>query len=173
MPRKKTEHYVNNKELLEAMIVYRSKVLKARKKYIKKHGEDPPKSGPWEGKPLVPNYLGSCFLKIATHLSYKPNFVNYMFREDMISDGIENCVQYIHNFDPEKSRNPFAYFTQVIHYAFLRRIQKEKKQLDIKTKIIERTGFEEVMKVDDNSMSGDSSDYNTIKDNIQYRNNNR
>ena len=96
-----------------------------------------------------------------------------MFKEDMISDGIENCVQYIHNFDPEKSKNPFAYFTQIIHYAFLRRIQKEKKQLDIKTKIIERSGFDEVMAVDDNAMSGTSSDFNTIKDNIQYRNNNR
>ena len=96
-----------------------------------------------------------------------------MFREDMISDGIENCVQYIHNFDPEKSKNPFAYFTQVIHYAFLRRIQKEKKQLDIKTKIIERSGFDEVMMVDENSLSGTASDFNTIKDNIQYRNNNR
>ncbi len=173
MPRKKTEHYVNNKQLLEALIVYRAKVFKAKEKYVKKYGEDPPKMGMWEGKPTIPNYLGECFLKIANHLSYKPNFVNYMFREDMISDGIENCVQYIHNFDPEKSRNPFAYFTQVIHYAFLRRIQKEKKQLDIKTKIIERTGFDEVMMVDDNSLSGDSSEYNTIKDNIQYRNNNR
>ena len=96
-----------------------------------------------------------------------------MFREDMISDGIENCVQYIKNFDPAKSSNPFAYFTQIIHYAFLRRIQKEKKQLDIKTKIIERTGFDEVMKVDDNSLSGDSSEYNTIKDNIQYKSSNR
>jgi DNA-directed RNA polymerase specialized sigma24 family protein len=94
-----------------------------------------------------------------------------MFREDMISDGIENCVQYIHNFDPEKSKNPFAYFTQIIHYAFLRRIQKEKKQLEIKTKIIERTGFDEVMMVDDSLLSGTSSDYNTIKDNVQYRNN--
>ena len=92
-----------------------------------------------------------------------------MFREDMISDGIENCVQYIHNFDPEKSRNPFAYFTQIIHYAFLRRIQKEKKQLDIKTKIIERTGYDEVMMVDDNQLAASSSDYNTIKDNIQYK----
>jgi len=172
MPRKKTEHYVNNKELLEALIVYRAKVQKAKTKYIKKYKEDPPK-GAWEGKPQINNYLGSCFLKIATHLSYKPNFVNYMFREDMISDGIENCVQYIHNFDPEKSKNPFAYFTQVIHYAFLRRIQKEKKQLDIKTKIIEKTGFDEVMVVDDNSLSGSASEYNTIKDNIQYRNNNR
>ena len=80
MPRKKTEHYVNNKELLEAVTIYRGKVLKAKAKYIKKYGEDPPKSGAWEGKPLIPNYLGSCFLKIATHLSYKPNFVNYMFR---------------------------------------------------------------------------------------------
>ena len=112
MPRKKTEHYVNNKELLEAMIVYRTKVLKAKEIYFKKYKEDPPKTGAWEGKPPIPNYLGSCFLKIATHLSYKPNFVNYMFREDMISDGIENCVQYINNFNPEKSENPFAYFTQ-------------------------------------------------------------
>ena len=174
MPRKKTEHYVNNKELLEAMIVYRGKVAIAREAFIKKYPDkEPPKSGPWEGKPPIAFYRGSCFLKIATHLSYKPNFVNYMFREDMISDGIENCVQYIHNFDPEKSRNPFAYFTQIIHYAFLRRIQKEKKQLDIKTKIIERTGFDEVMMVDDTALSGSNSEYNTIKDNIQYRNNNR
>mgnify|MGYP001364480464 FL=1 len=157
MPKKKTEHYVNNKELLEALIVYRAKVAHAKE-------NDLP-------KPRITNYLGSCFLKIATHLSYKPNFVNYMFREDMISDGIENCVQYIHNFDPEKSRNPFAYFTQIIHYAFLRRIQKEKKQLDIKTKIIEKTGYDEVMMVDDNQLASSSSDYNTIKDNIQYKSN--
>ena len=159
MPRKKSEHYVNNKELLEALIVYREKVAHAKE-------NDLP-------KPRITNYLGECFLKIATHLSYKPNFVNYMFRDDMISDGIEHCVQYIHNFDPEKSRNPFAYFTQIIHYAFLRRIQKEKKQLDIKTKIIERSGFDEVMNVDDNAMSGSSSDYNTIKDNIVYKSSNR
>ncbi len=157
MPKKKTEHYVNNKQLLEALIVYREKVAHAKE-------NDLP-------KPRITNYLGECFLKIATHLSYKPNFVNYMFREDMISDGIENCVQYIHNFDPEKSRNPFAYFTQIIHYAFLRRIQKEKKQLDIKTKIIERTGFDEVMVVDDTALAGSSSDYNSIKDNIQYKGN--
>ena len=157
MPRKKSEHYVNNKELLEALIVYREKVAIAKEKDLP--------------KPRITNYLGSCFLKIATHLSYKPNFVNYMFRDDMISDGIENCVQYIHNFDPEKSRNPFAYFTQIIHYAFLRRIQKEKKQLDIKNKIIEKTGFDEVLTVDDGALSGAMSEYNTIKDNIAQKKN--
>jgi DNA-directed RNA polymerase specialized sigma24 family protein len=94
-----------------------------------------------------------------------------MFRDDMISDGIENCVQYIHNFDPEKSTNPFAYFTQIIHYAFLRRIQKEKRQLEIKSKIIEKTGFDEVMTIDDSLLSGNNSEYNSMKDNIQYRNN--
>jgi len=97
--------------------------------------------------------------------------VNYMFREDMISDGVENCIQYIHNFDPNKSSNPFAYFTQIIHYAFLRRIQKEKKQLEIKNKIIERSGFDEVMMVDEGLLFGSSSDYNSIKDAIQYRSN--
>ena len=131
---KKSEHYVNNKEFLEALIVYRGKCAEAEEK--------------GQPRPRITNYLGSCFLKIATHLSYKPNFVNYMFREDMISDGIENCVQYIKNFDPEKSRNPFAYFTQIIHYAFLRRIQKEKRQMDIRSKIIERSGFDEVFSAD-------------------------
>ena len=130
MVRKKSEHYVNNRELLEALIVYRAKVANAKE-------NDLP-------KPRITNYLGECFLKIATHLSYKPNFVNYMFREDMISDGIENCVQYIHNFDPEKSKNPFAYFTQIIHYAFLRRIQKEKKHLYTKYKMTERANIFEM-----------------------------
>ena len=157
MPRKKSEHYVKNKELLEALIVYREKVAIAKEKDLP--------------KPRITNYLGSCFLKIATHLSYKPNFVNYMFRDDMISDGIEHCVQYIHNFDPQKSRNPFAYFTQIIHYAFLRRIQKEKKQLDIKNKIIEKTGFDEVMTVEDGALTGAMSEYNTIKDNIAQKKN--
>jgi hypothetical protein len=156
MPKKKSEHYVNNKELLEELIVYRQKYIKSKENGM--------------AKPQISNYLGDCFLKIATHLSYKPNFVNYMFREDMISDGIENCIQYIHNFDPNKSSNPFAYFTQIIHYAFLRRIQKEKKQLEIKSKIIERSGFDEVMMVDEGLLFGSSSEYNSIKDAIQYRN---
>ncbi len=159
MAKKKSEHYVNNKELLAALIDYRAQVAVAETKGL--------------SKPRISNYLGECFLKIATHLSYKPNFVNYMFRDDMISDGIENCVQYIHNFNPAKSKNPFAYFTQIIHYAFLRRIQKEKKQLEIKTKIIEKTGYDEVMVVDDGALTSSSSDYNTIKDNIQYKSGNR
>ena len=148
--RKRSEHYVNYKEFLAALIDYRQLVAIAETK--------------GEPKPRITNYLGSCFLKIATHLSFKPNFVNYMFKDDMISDGIENCVQYIHNFDPEKSRNPFAYFTQIIHYAFLRRIQKEKKQLEIKNRILEKTGYEEVFN-NDNSIDGiNSADYNSIKD---------
>ena len=155
MPKARSEHYVNNKELLHALIVYKNKVKEAQE------NEKP--------KPRITNYLGECFLKLATHLSYKPNFVNYMFREDMISDGIENCVQYINNFDPNKSTNPFAYFTQIIHYAFLRRIQKEKKQMDIKNKILEKTGYDQVFNVDDNVLSNSKSDYNSIKDNVQYR----
>ena len=154
MVRKRSEHYVNNKEFLAAIIVY--------KKGIK----DAEAAG--EPKPRITNYLGECFLKIANHLSYKPNFVNYMFKDDMICDGIENCVQYINNFDPEKSSNPFAYFTQIIHYAFLRRIQKEKKQLEIRQKIIERSGFDEVFVADE---SDKSSEYNQIKDAVQYRTN--
>ena len=160
MAKKKSEHYVNNRELLEALIVYRAQVKEAKE-------NDLP-------KPRITNYLGSCFLKIATHLSYKPNFVNYMFREDMICDGIENCLQYIDNFNPEKSSNPFAYFTQIIYYAFLRRIQKEKKQMEIKNKILEKSGYDEVMHTDSytgdmQGMNASSSDMGSIKENIEIK----
>ena len=155
MAKKKSEHYVNNKELLAALIDYRADVAVAKAKDLP--------------KPRISNYLGECFLKIATHLSYKPNFVNYMFRDDMISDGIENCVQYIHNFDPAKSKNPFAYFTQIIHYAFLRRIQREKRQLDIKNKIIERSGYQEVFDDNNNIDGSNYAEYNSIKDAVHAK----
>ncbi len=152
MPKSKAEHYVNNKDFLDALVEYRDNVAIAAAKDLP--------------KPRITNYIGSCFLKIATHLSYKSNFVNYMYREDMISDGIENCVQYIHNFDPAKSKNPFAYFTQISYFAFLRRIQREKRQLDIKTKIVEKSGFEALMTSDANLTNEYRNDYNAIKENI-------
>ena len=120
---KQKPHYVDNKKFLIAMTEYRELRIKAEE----------------EGKrrPTVTNYIGECYLKIANHLSYRPNFINYTYRDDMISDGIENCLQYMDNFDPEKSKNPFAYFTQIIYYAFIRRIQKEKKQQHVKQKMIQ------------------------------------
>ena len=121
--RKKPEHYVDNKLFLAKMIEYKKTCNKAERE--KKE------------KPPVTNYIGSCFLKIANHLSFRPNFINYTFRDDMVSDGIENCLQYLSNFNPRKSKNPFAYFTQIIYYAFLRRIEKEKKQLYIKYKTMD------------------------------------
>ncbi len=155
MPRpKKSEHYVNNKDFLAALEQYAIDVERAKE------------SG--NPKPQIPRYIGECFLKIANHLSYKPNFVNYMFKDDMICDGIENCVRYIHNFNPEKSKNPFAYFTQIIYYAFLRRIQQEKKQLEIKNKILEKTNFDEVF--DSNDLdSTNYSEYNSIKDAVHSK----
>ena len=133
-PKSKKPHYVNNKEFLQAMIEWNNRCKEA-----KKNGNPTPQ---------VTNYIGECFLKIANHLSYRPNFINYTYREEMISDGIENCLQYVHNFNPEKSDNPFAYFTQIIYYAFLRRIQKEKKQAHVKNKMIEN------MTIDENLIDG-------------------
>jgi|TARA_B100000959_G_scaffold286356_1_gene364654 hypothetical protein len=116
-------HYVDNEQFLESMINYQKEIKQA------KEADEP--------LPVIPEYIGECFLKIANRLSFRPNFINYAFREDMISDGIENCIQYMNNFNPEKSSNPFAYFTQIIYYAFIRRIQKEKKQLYIKYKTMD------------------------------------
>ena len=139
----KNQHYVDNQKFLKAIVDYRDKVAISKIRETK--------------KPRIDEYIGDCFLKIATHLSYRPNFINYMYKEDMISDGVENCVQYIDNFDPGKSRNPFAYFTQIVYYAFLRRIAKEKRQMDIKDKIIEKSGFDQVFHSDDPSASAELS----------------
>ena len=124
----KKRNYVNNKDLLAALIAYRESVAEAEE------GGDK--------KPQVPDYIGKCIMMIAQRLATRPNFSGYMYKEEMISDGIENCLQYIHNFNPEKSQNPFAYFTQIIWYAFLRRISKEKKQMYIKFKASQRQMFD-------------------------------
>ena len=121
--KKKNEHYVDNSKFLEAMREY--KIL----------CEDAKKNN--KEKPLVSNYIGGCFLKIANHLSYRPNFINYTYRDDMISDGIENCLQYLDNFDPEKSKNPFAYYTAAVTNSFVRIINIEKRNQNIRDDILE------------------------------------
>ena len=137
---KQKPHYVDNKKFLVAMTEWRLKYDKAEKAKRK--------------QPVVTNYIGECFLKIANGLSYRPNFINYTYRQEMISDGIENCLQYIHNFNPEKSKNPFAYFTQIIYYAFIRRIQKEKKQTHVKHRMIEKQEYLPYV-----TMDGDQTNY--------------
>ena len=121
-------HYVNNAQMLESIKDYREKLLAARANSTE--------------IPRIPEYLGECIMKIATGLSRKSNFINYSYKDDMILDGIENCVHCMHSFDPEKSSNPFSYFTQVIYFAFLRRIAKEKKQSYIKGKLIQDMAFD-------------------------------
>jgi len=117
-------HYVNNKEFYSEMTEWKKLVDEA--------------SDVGEERPAITTYIAECFIKIAERLSHRANFINYPYREEMVGDGIENCLMYAHNFNPEKSKNPFSYFTQIIYYAFLRRIEKEKKQSFIKFKLLER-----------------------------------
>jgi len=121
-------HYIDNKKFYTAIIQYKNDCALADEK-----GEEHPR---------IPPYIGECLYKIATRLSLKPNFISYTYRDEMVSDGLENCINYLNNFNPEKSTNPFAYFTQIIWYAFLRRIDKEKKHLYIKQKTLENFYFE-------------------------------
>jgi len=129
-------HYINNKDFLREMTKYRTAIRKA-----KRLGEP---------KPQIPQYVAECFMKIAENLSHKPNFLSYTFRDEMVADAIENCVMYVNNFDQAKSSNPFAYFTQIVYYAFLRRIQKEKKQLYVKYKSTETAGILDEYELNEN-----------------------
>ena len=141
MAQQKKPHYVDNKKFLAAII---------ERKVLLKEAEAAD-----EPKPQITNYFGECILKIANHLSYRPNFINYTYREEMISDGIENCLQYIDKFDPNMSSNPFAYFTQIIYYAFVRRITKEKKQQMIKEKLLKESNIEQRIALQAHEESGD------------------
>lgn len=138
-------NYIDNKTFYEAIKKYKDTVKAAE-------SEGKP-------KPILPNYLGECVLLIANRLATKPNFVNYSYKDEMIADGIENCIMYIDNFDPDKSTNPFAYFTQIIYFAFLRRIQKEKKHLYIKHQVYKQSAItDELFELQD----GDEFDGGTV-----------
>ena len=143
MEKEKKVHYVDNKLFFSEMEKWKTEIEESDEV------DDLP--------PMVTEYMGECFYKIATHLSYRPNFINYTYREEMIGDGIENCIRYAKNFNPEKSKNPFAYFTQIIYYAFLRRIAKEKKQTHVKNKMIENSQYQSWT-----TMDGDDSSYTVI-----------
>lgn len=144
----KTSHYVDNKKLLIELSKYRELVLEARQQHKK--------------KPKLSNYVGECIMLIANKLSNRPNFINYPFKDEMISDGIENCLMYIDNFDPAKSSNPFAYITQIIYFAFIRRITKEKKHLYTKHKLIERSIIHNEFSL--------QSEYNEIDEQMYFEN---
>lgn len=150
--RKRKNNFIDNKEFYAAMKAYIAEIEAAKEQGLP--------------KPRIPRYIGKCFLDIAEHLSTRPNFSNYMYRQDMVMDAVENCVVCCNRFDPTKSSNPFSYFTQVCWYAFIRRIGKEKKQIEICDKLISKSGFEEFFVGDS---LGSSSDYNSIKDAVDQK----
>ena len=147
-------HYVNNKEFSQSVVDYVTSVNEAREKT--------------QDEPIITEYIGRCFMKIAEGLSHKPNFVGYTYREEMVMDGVENCIKAIMNYDIKKATrtglpNAFAYFTQIIYFAFLRRIAKEKKQQDIKEKYMDFAGASAFMDI------GDHPDPNGIVDRVRYK----
>ncbi len=139
---KTTTQYINNDDFLKALVEYKTAL-------------DVSKSA-GQKKPRIPNYIGECFLKIAMNLAKRPNFCCYTYKDEMVSDAIENCLMYFENFDPAKSTNPFAYFTQICWYAFVRRIAKEKKQQYVKYKATENFGIldeEELLELGDGTIN--------------------
>lgn len=125
-PRKRRKvNYINNRTLHEAMVAYKTALKEARENQII--------------EPVIPKYIGESILLICNNLAKKPNFSGYTYKQDMISDGIFDCVAAVDNFDPNKTNNPFGYFTQIAKNAFIRRIQKEKKQTYTKHKNFENS----------------------------------
>lgn len=151
---KTKKNYVNNAKFFEELVKYKEKQRLAKEQGL----QDPP----------IPDYIGECIWQIATKLSFKFNFTRYTFREELVGDGIECAIRYMDNFDPNKTQNPFAYFTQIIYYAFLRRIATEKKQLYIKHKVLER---HMLTSVTSDINDGELNDGSAVNLNTDYMNN--
>ena len=160
MKPKERPHYVNNAEFSHAVVDYVKVIREAKSKN--------------KTIPTVPDYIATCFLKIAEGLSHKSNFIRYTYREEMVMDAVENCLRAIENYNLETATrtgkpNAFAYFTQISWYAFLRRIAKEKKQQDIKFKYLSQSGLEDFVDIgDDNSAAVTQAGQfiDTLKDRI-------
>lgn len=150
--KKPSKEYVNNKGLLEELTVYKQKYKAALESN--------------SALPRIPEYIGKCILLIANNLIKKPNFSGYSYREDMISDGIETCVKYLHNFDETRFKNPFAYFTQIVKFSFIQRIQKEQKQHYLKTKSLEHSLLFDSLA----TMSEDNTFLESVLQNSSYGN---
>ena len=150
----KRKHYVDNEAFFKEIKKWKQRVLDNREM----DDPDPPST----------EFMGECFLRISEHLVMRPNFINYTFRDDLVSDGIENCLQYIENFKEEKSSNAFAYVTQIIYFAFLRRIHKEKKQAAIKQRSIEQAGvmFDTFDTMDGNTTGMNNSYVDFLQENM-------
>jgi len=142
--KKKKNHYVDNERFLNEIVEYKKRIAEAKEQGLE--------------KPRVSEYIGKCIYLIAENLSHKPRFMNYSFRDELVSDAIENCFLYFDNFNPDKGSNPFAYFTQIIYYAFHRRISKEEKN----RYIIYKKFQESVLDTSDAALMIDSDDNHLI-----------
>ena len=157
--RRSPHHYVNNKDFSAAVVEYVKSVQEA--------------DASGDPTPEVPQYIAECFLKIAEGLSHKSNFVRYTYREEMVMDAVENCLKAITNYDIDaatRSGNPnaFAYFTQISYYAFVRRIQREKRQSDIRMKFMEESGLDGFLEEsDDQQVNSDNASFvESLRDRI-------
>lgn len=145
--KKKPVNYVDNKKFYNEIVAYRATVAEAEEKSL--------------DIPRIPEYIGECIFKIAVKLSTKPCFANYSFRDEMIADGYENSILYFKGYNPEITQNPFAYFTQVIFYAFLRRISREEKNRYIIYK-----NFQQTMTLNPSNHMVDENDKSIIPKNM-------
>lgn len=127
----KDNYYVDNKEIHQLFVAHKKKVEAALEA-----GEEMPRA--CDG-------IGQFFIDISKGVCSRANFVNYPFKEDMILDGIENCVMALNNYDPDKFDRPYAYFTKVVWWSNLRKIEREHKQLYVKFKSLQNAVLENTL----------------------------
>ncbi len=88
---------------------------------------------------ITPKLAG--MLKLLTErYSCHPNFIGYSFREDMCGEALVNLSRNALLFNPEKSSNPFAFYTTAIYHSFLQYLNTEKRHRNIRDALLIEIG---------------------------------
>jgi len=82
--------------------------------------------------------LGKMLLRIAEQFSTRGSFASYTYRDDMIGEAVLTCCRYLKNFNPDKSKNPFSYITQICLNSFINYIKIQNRHSQIKDIIYKR-----------------------------------
>lgn len=82
------------------------------------------------------NELATMLQLLCSKYAKKGNFINYSYNEDMQAYAMMMLVRTWNSFDPAKSNNPFAFFTQCIKNSFIQYLNQEKRQRDVRDVIL-------------------------------------
>ena len=94
------------------------------------------------GQPMMTDKLAHMLQTLAARYGKKGNFAGYSYNDDMQAFAMMMLVRTWKSFDPAKSNNPFAFFTQCIKNSFIQFLNSERRQRDVRDLLLVDQGLD-------------------------------